>query len=232
MKKILTILAIVVVALVAMMSSVNAATVNVEPAKTKQVKEGDIITVTVNTVPAQGFQFVMNYDNSIFEYQPNEGAGEFVNYKDEPGVLTVLKNAAPAKTSSITFKFKALKKLELVTDDASKMISYPFSVSDLQVSRADKEEATSANGNLVITATTAGGETTSPSGSTNKPQGGETTKTPTESDKKTKTSGDVKIGTNGKPIEKLPQTGAPIYMGAGVAIALVVAAVAIKKIRK
>ena len=94
MKKTLAILAIVVVALVAMMSSVNAATVNVQPTNVQKISKGETVTVTVNTVPAQGFQFSMKYDASSFEYVPNAEAGEFVNSNDEPNTLLVLKNAA------------------------------------------------------------------------------------------------------------------------------------------
>lgn len=217
MKKTLTILAIVVVALVAMMSSVNAATVNVQPNNVQKVNEGETVKVTVKVAPCNGFSCYLKYDPSVFQFESADCA---VNSKTAGTVkIAVLDITATNKAETATITFKALK-----TIDATQS----FSVTDI-----DRDGTPDANttGELTIVkvepstepSPAPGGETTTPSNPADSGTEKETTTTP---------AGDQKVGTDGKVIDKLPQTGAPVYIIAATLVTLAGAALVVKKVRK
>lgn len=220
MKKTLTILAIVVVALVAMMSSVNAATVNVQPNNVQKVNEGETVKVTVKVAPCNGFSCYLKYDPAVFQFESADCA---VNSKTAGTVrIAVLDITATNKAETATITFKALK-----TIDATQS----FSVTDI-----DRDGTPDANttGELTIVkvepstepSPAPGGETTTPTEPSN----------PTNSETKTETTTtsaeNQKVGTDGKVINKLPQTGAPVYIIAITLVTLAGAALVIKKVRK
>ena len=222
MKKTLTILAIVVVALVAMMSSVNAASVNVQPTNVQIVKAGEEVTVTVGFAACKGITFDLTYDSDNFEYKSSNAR---VN-AETAGKLTAGNIDAGGNLTSVTFKFKALKDIT-ATPKA-------FSATNMKLS-GGTDDSTAA-GSLVITPATTeptteptdkpttGGETTKPGDTTGKPAA--STESPATSEEETV------VGTNGKAITKLPQTGAPVFIGVIALVAVVGAVFAIRKIRK
>ena len=230
MKKTLTILTILAIALVAMVGSVNAASVAVNPSATQKIAKDQTVSVTLTVAQCQGAQFKIHYDSSKFTY---DAAHEDPNILAANANVTneVFVSAMNLKgLTTVTLNFIAKENIEVPA--GQKAQTYNFNATDIKLSKAEGEEGTSAPGSLTVnpaTPTTPGGE--------EKPgtQGGSTTGSTQKGDKETagkETAGGQKVGTNGEVINKLPQTGAPLYMGAGIAVALVGAVLIIRKIRK
>ena len=234
MKKTLTILTILVIALVAMVGSVNAASVDVNPSSTQKIAKDQTVSVTLTVAQCQGAQFKIHYDSSKFTYDaahedpnvlaanPNVPNEVFVSAMNLKGLTTV------------TLNFIAKENIEVPA--GQKAQTYNFNATDIKLSKAEGEEGTSAPGSLTVnpaTPTTPGGEEKpgTQGGSTSGSTSGSTQKGDKETAGK-ETAGGQKVGTNGEVINKLPQTGAPLYIGAGVAVALAGAVLVIRKIRK
>ena len=223
MKKTLTILTVLAVMLVAMMGSVFAAEVNATPT---QVKAGDTVTVTVHSdTPCYGVQFNMTYDSTRFEYDGNT-AGAVVSA--EGGDLICSYSNVATSTNDVSLTFKVLTDAPVGTGD------FTISGTEFTDTNGDVtgEAVTKPSVSVeVVASTPATEEPTDPEvkpGSTT--QAGDN-KGSTDN-KGTSTEGEEKIGTNGEAIKKLPQTGAPLYIGVIALVVVAGAVVAVRKIRK
>ena len=241
MKKSMTILAIILIALVAMMGSVNAASITANPATAKKISVGDTVTVTVTTKKDDAIQFNMTYPEG-FEYvstKASDGMALEVNTKTA-GALKVV--AYGAQGDTVTMTFKATKE---IAPEATQEIKKDFVASKLILGN---EDDSFTNGTATVTVkgeeeTPTPEETPSveptttpedPSGANpGTTTGGTTdgTETGTTTGAATNESGE-KVGTDGNVIKKLPQTGAPVFAGAGIVAAIALAVVAGRKIRK
>lgn len=218
MKKTLTILAILAVALVAMMGSVNAATVSVQPTNVQVVNPGETVTITIKMdQPSKGFSCVLHYPAEIFDFEDadcmvNSSIAGQVNI----GVLDVT-GKGTAQTATIKLKVKESQTINT---------TQTFNVSDIDISNTDNDDQPTS-GQLIITTTpegpTPGEGTTTPEGKPANPE--DTQSTPVESE------GPV-VGTDGKVITRIPQTGAPVFIGAGVLLVVAGTLFAVKKLRK
>lgn len=234
MKKTLTILTILVIALVAMMGSVNAA----ETAKLTASREGDTVTVTLSLQEATGkVQFNLAYDSSLLTYV-SASAGSLsaqINAREAGLVKLAALGMGGETTKTVTLTFKLNAGVEEGTAN--------FELSNLKGTTEGLANST-ASVKIEKTVVPAPSENPSPAPSTEPttpapstaPSTNPTTpETPSTSDgnnSSTSQNGDILVGTNGEVITKLPQTGAPIYVGVAVLIALAVVAVVARKIRK
>ena len=226
MKKTLTILTIIAIALVAMMSSVNAATVSASPAETTKLSVGDTVTVTIGTEGAEGLQFDLAYPAG-FEYV-KATASATCDVRQDAGSLGIATFA-----NSVTVTFKATEEMVAGEENLVK----EFVVSNYKASGTDDRAGATAT--VTIKAEEpAPSEEPSPSpsgnpgegsgeGSGENPTGDKTSPSPSS-----KTDEDGVEGTNGEELNELPKTGAPIYIGAIAVIVLAGAVLVVRKIRK
>ncbi len=215
MKKIITSLTILVVALMTMVGSVNAASVNVQPSNIQTVKEGAEVTVTVNFAACKGITFDLTYDSANFEYVSSDAR---VNVEAD-GKLTVgsLDVTGNGNLKSITLKFKALKDIT-ATPKA-------FAVTNMQLSGGTDLETT-PSAELVITP------------SQPKPSQDPTPTNPIDpidpkDDGDDKDSDEKYIDDNGNEITEIAQAGTTYFVGAAIVLLVLVSgALAVKKIKK
>lgn len=217
MKKTLTILTIIAIALVAMMSSVNAATFTASPAETTKLSAGDTVTVTLGTTGASGIQFDLAYPAG-FEYVKAEGASICEVNTDTAGQLTVLNFGS----DKVVITFKATQEM---TADKEALVK-EFTVSNYQAS--DVEETTTS-GVAKVTINPVANPDPSPSGDPDPKPSPSEVPSPSPS---SETEGDGVEGTNGDELNELPKTGAPVYVGAIAVIVLAGAVLVVRKIRK
>ena len=229
MKKTLTILTILAVMLVAMMGSVFAASATVEPASTTKITAGQQIKVTVNSGEGKGVQYNFAYDSAKFTFKEQETrdanpAITAINTQTE-GKLVVV-----ALSTTQTLIFTA--KVDVEVPAGEEAVTFPFTATDIHV--AGTTERPTAEATLTVNPVPVE-PTEEPSNDPTQKPG---TTTPAgdnkgETDNKgTSTEGEEKIGTNGEAIKKLPQTGAPLYIGAIALVVVAGAVLAVRKIRK
>ena len=223
MKKTLTILTLLAVMLVAMMSSVNAASVSATPAQVEQGKGTEVIVKVSVDQKCLGVQFDMEYDTTRFEYV---GVQDGAFAKPVDGKFTY--SYAGGATNEVTVTFKALT-------DA------PVGAGDFTISNTEFTDTKGDVTGEAVTKPTATVEIVAPTPATEAPtdpeaKPGSTTQTGdnkgSTDNKGTSTEGEEKIGTNGEAIKKLPQTGAPLYIGAIALVVVAGAVLAVRKIRK
>ncbi len=217
MKKTILGLAVLLIALVVMMGSVNAASMT---KSANEVKKGEEVTVTVKLDNSgEAVHVDLNYDTSKFEFVKADGEDQ-VNYNESNG--TVYTSYASSKAvSEVNFVFKAK---DTVTEGAN------FTATNVKVDGTTEPDATATI--AIVEPTT---EPTNPTDPT--PADPSDTKTPADpsnTDTNKDNSDDTKegnevVGKDGKVITRLPQTGAPIFAGI---IALVVVAGAVLVARK
>ncbi len=217
MKKILLSLIATLVVLLVATTSVNAASLSAP----SQVKEGDIVTVTVNVdETSELVQFVMTYDSSVFEYVEGSATGiggsPTVGIPQLGTIKYVVTKVGNKTEGTVTLQFKALKTSAAVPFTISNFVSEPeqSAPSAASVSVVEKETGNPPAG---------GSETENPTGDTE-------TETGSGEEEKEKESG--KVGTNGKVITEIPQAGAPVIVGAIVLVVVAGAVVATKKFAK
>ena len=221
MKKTLTILTIIAIALVAMMSSVNAATVTASPAETTKLSVGDTVTVTVGTEGASGLQFDLAYPAG-FEYV-NATASAPCDVRQDAGSLGIATFA-----SSVTVTFKATEEMVAGEENLVK----EFVVSNYKAVDTDDRAGATAT----VTIKVADPEPSTPTNPGEGSTGSEGSQLGSEgsqpgSDNNSGTQGGVE-GTNGDELNELPKTGAPVYIGTIAVIALAGAVLVVRKIRK
>ncbi len=234
MKKTIVVVAILAMVLITMMGSVNAASVTAN----KEVEKGKTVTVTLSMKPTSSVGFELSYNKANFEFLGGSAGalGTIDTAGNTDGVVNVQLFATngTSKTESVTLNFKAKE----TTTDAK-----AFTVSDFTTE--DYEDMTNPTVTVKVTAPVEvkpgenGGQQnpTNPTKPTqpstdNNQQG--TTTTPSTDDKQQGTttnsqSSNGKVGTNGKVITKLPQTGAPVYIAVAVIIALAGVALVARK---
>ncbi len=229
--KIFGILITLVIMIGVMASQVNAANIS---ASSTEVNKGDTVVVTVNLdKESQAVQFVLNYDAENFEYVKGSASSSIgeaamaINDK-EAGTIRIAASSISTSTTSVSFTFTAKE-----TTDASE-----FTVSNLITE--NREELT--NNNVTVKVVEKAEEPTTPEEPTNPGDQGEvetpSTDTPAdttvdEENGSTTNTETQKVDENGNVITKLPQTGTSIVTVAGViAAVVVVAAIAVRKLRK
>lgn len=216
MKKTIVGVAILAIALIVMMGSVNAASVTVD--KT-EVKKGDIVTISINIdKQVNGIQFNVSYNPNNFEYIGTDTGALAPEENASNGLVKVVASSGSKTANKATLTFKALADTQ----------GEDFVVSNF------KAEGEALNNNSVkvkVSTTPVVEEPTTPDNEGNKPVEGTTTPV---TDKKAQTvettqKAGEKVGTNGKVITKLPQTGTPVFIGA---IALIVVAGVVLVVKK
>lgn len=228
MKKTIMGVAIIAIFLITMMGSVNAASMT---ASASQVEVDKGVSVTIKTdVPMTGVQFKLNYDKSKFDYtgytSPVGNAATVTQTAD--GLTFALANsAAPADAKTVTLNFTAKATTANANEEA-------FTISGFKAgTSAEKDNDINATTTVkVVAATVVTPEEPDNKGDINNENGN-----PAEENKDNKDNGTTtttkndsgKVGTNGKVITKLNQTGTPLFIGAAVVIALAGAVLVIRK---
>ena len=209
-----TILAIILVAVI-LGTTVNAGSVTAP----ETVKAGEEVTVSINVNTAiENADITMEYDASKLTYKgTNAGANMLVQVNaDEAGKLIIAVAGGDNTTKTISVTFTSNK--DFTGDAGVKVTSFEANTNE-----------TLANTQVTIKA-----EEIKTPDDDKKP--GEDEKDPSKDpDKKpenpSKPSGD-KVGTDGKPITKLPQTGTPVFIGViALAVATLGAIVLVKRAR-
>lgn len=189
-----TILAIILVAAI-LGTTVNAGSVTAP----ETVKAGEEVTVNINVETAiENADVTMEYDASKLTYKgTSAGANMLVQVNaDEAGKLIIAVAGGDNTTKTVSVTFTANK--DFTGDAGVKVTSFEANTNE-----------TLANTSVTVKAAE---ETKDPSKDPNKDPVKDPDKKPEKPTNPT--------GTDGKPITKLPQTGAPVFVGA---IALVVA---------
>ncbi len=209
MKKSLTILTILAIMLVAMTSSVFAATATVDPASTQKITAGQQVKVTVNSGEGRGVSYDFAYDASKFTYdeatEKNDTTIQSVN-SEKAGELTVV-----ALSTTQTLIFTAKEDIEIPA--GGEALTFAFKATNIHVSgTTERPEATATL-------------TVNPAGS---PTPTDPTKDPAEEEQ---IESETLVDKNGNPINGLPNAGTPIFVGA-IALIVVAGAVLVIKNRK
>lgn len=192
-----TILAIILVAAI-LGTTVNAGSVTAP----ETVKAGEEVIVNINVDTAiENADITMEYDASKLAYKgTNAGANMLVQVNaDEAGKLVIAVAGGDNTTKTISVTFTASK--DFTGEAGIKVASFEANT----------------NETLTNTQVTVKAEEIKTPDDDKKP--GEDEKDPSKDPDKKPTKPTTPTGTDGKPITKLPQTGAPVFAGA---IALVV----------
>ena len=230
MKKTLTILTVLVIALVAMVGSVNAAaTLSVD--KTEAHK-GDTVIVTLSPVEgAESCEFQLTYDTSKFEFKGTTSDLAMASAKD--GVVYYSYVGALKPTKSFGIEFKVLDdakvgdgaftvnsdSLELSTGEALGSGSVKVAIVEEPQPTASAEPTEEPTSNPTVKPTDDGSKGSNNDG------------TKTETEKQTETEKAAEEAELTEKPSTLPQTGAPVYVGA-IALIVVSGALVVRKIRK
>ena len=216
MKKTIIGVAILAIALILMMTgSVNAASLT---ANNAEVKKGETVTVTINTEEeAQAVEFVLKYDATKFEYIVGSATttlGEPTINAKEKGIIRFVATNPTKTTNKVDLQFKALETTEEAVFTASNFLT--------DVETEELQNTTVAV--KVVEETPVTPE--DPQEPTDPETPGEDVKDPTDTEKDDQTTNttqdnaDEKVGTDGKVIEKLPQTGTSIFTVVGAILAV------------
>ncbi len=209
MKRTILGVAILAIVLIMMMGSVNAASLS---ASSEKISKGETVTVTVNMEPSKATEINLTYDADVFEYVSSSSS---IMVTDEKGSLiaTYLTSDGEATISQMSFTFKAKENSEGAN----------FAVTGFTTDVTG--DTVGNNVTVVVKDEEKPVEPVNPEQPTNpeQPANGNDTTT------KTETNGSAIVGTDGKVIKKLPQTGTPVFVGA---IALIVVAGAVLVARK
>lgn len=224
--KVLGILITLIIMIGVMASQVNAATIS---ASSTEVNVGDTVTVTVKLdQPTQSVGVDLTYDANSFEYKSvSSDIGTLTENSKNAGIVKVAGSNATGTASYITFTFVAKANTDAADFVASNLFTH---------------ESESLNTTTVTVAVVEKAEEPTPDEPTNPGDQGEvgTPSTDTPSDTITgeensnlENANGQKVDEDGKVITKLPQTGTSIVTVAGVVAAVVVvAAIAVRKLRK
>ena len=258
--KILGIVTMVTVLLMMLVSSVNAATMTAD--KTEMQKDEIVtITVTTEQEVAS-MQFDITFDSTKYEYVEDSATSDLANTASRvisDGVVRVSAFESGNATNTLTLQFKAIENGENVPFTVSNTefvagsdeTGETFEVDTINVTIADAEEPTDPENPGDVEDPTDPenpgdvedpGDVEEPTNPENPGDQGDvetpSTDTPVdttvdeENGSKTNTESQ-KVDENGNVITKLPQTGTSIVTVAGViAAVVVVAAIAVRKLRK
>ena len=219
MKKTIIGVAILAIALILMMTgSVNAASLT---ANNAEVKKGETVTVTINTEEeAQAVEFVLKYDATKFEYIDGSATttlGAPTINATEKGIIRFVATNATETTNKVDLQFKALETTEEAVFTASNFLT-------------DVETEELQNTTVAVKVVEETPVTPEDPDDTQEPTDpetpGEDVKDPTDTEKDDQTTNttqdnaDEKVGTDGKVIEKLPQTGTSIFTVVGAILAV------------
>lgn len=212
MKKVMIGIAILAMVLIIMMGSVNAASLTTSGEK---VSKGETVTITVNMEPSRATEVNLKYDANIFEYV---SSSDSIMVTDKGGeiIATYLTPDGTSTISQMSFTFKAKENSEganfevtgFTTDVKGDTVN-----NNVTVVVADEEVPVDPD------------QPTNPDQPVNPDQ-------PSDNGDKvttTETNDNEIVGTDGKVITKLPQTGAPIFVGIVAIIAVGVIALVVKK---
>lgn len=232
MKKTIVVVAILAMVLITMMGSVNAASVTAN----KEVEKGKTVTVTLSMKPTASVGFELSYDKANFEFLGGSAGalGTIDTAGNTNGVVNVQLFATngTSTTESVTLNFKAKETTtdakaftvsDFVTEDYEDMANPTVTVkvtAPIDVKPGvDDEQQNPTTPTTPSTGDNQQGTPTTPSAGDNQ-QGTTTTNSQ---------SANGKVGTNGKIITKLPQTGTPVYIAVAVIIALAGVALVARK---
>lgn len=210
MKRTILGVAILAIVLIMMMGSVNAASLT---ASSEKISKGEMVTVTVNMEPSRATEVNLKYDADVFEYVSSSAA----MVTDENGSLiaTYLTADGVSTISQMSFTFKAKENSEGAN----------FAVTGFTTDVTG--DTVTNNVTVVVADVEQPEEPVDPQQPVNPEQPGNGSNN--EGNGTTTTEKDTIVGTDGKVITKLPQTGTPVFIGA---FALIVVAAAILVVRK
>lgn len=223
MKKTIMGVAIIAIFLITMMGSVNAASMK---ASTNQVEVDKGVSVTISTdVTMKAVQFKLAYDKDNFEYTgytSKAGTTATVTQTAEGLTFALANSAAPEDAKSIVLNFTAKAETANVSEET-------FTISGFKAGTStEKDNNINATTTVKVVAATTPVEPEKPGDVTddNKTPAGEENK---DNGTETKTDNKGVVGTDGKTYTKLHQTGAPLFIGAAVVVALAGAVLVIRK---
>ncbi len=227
MKKTFTILTILALVLVAMLgSSVNAATFEAS----EDTVVGGSVSVTIR-IPASGsLDSRVHYNTDLLTYTGCEfdNADNLNADAIDKGEGLIIVSAFAKGDGTATFTYATLN----FTAKAAGVAKFTIEEGSFDTNTHD-EELENYEVSVNITEPTGEGDTPpSDEPGTTEPETPPTDDpTPTEPETPS-TSGNGPVGTDGNTITELPDTGTPVYMVAGIVIAIAVVALVVKKIRK
>ncbi len=233
MKKTLTILTILAIALVAMMGSVNATT---DFVGSGDAVVGGIVSVTIkvpDAAPIGSLDSKVTYDTNLLTYTGckfDNASKLSADAIDRNGTIQI-SAFAMGDGGMATFTYATLN----FTAKAPGVAKFTI----LDGSFDTNTHETLGNNEVTVNITAPTTEpTTDPTGDPTDAPATTTPSTPgstngksDDTSKPAEKEGEF-VGTDGKTHSTLPNTGAPVYIGAGVVIALAGAALVIRKIRK
>ena len=226
MKKIITSLTILVVALMVMVGSVNATTVGVEPENTQKITAGQQVKLTV-TADGRGEDFKVKYDTTKFALDETE------TRKVSPSITTINPNydgqgqimvISLANTNTVVFTAK--EDMEVPAEDPAK--AFNFDITEIHSVGVDTVPSLQATVTVTPATEITGGNEGEGSGSGTASEEGEGSNSETGND-----SDEKYIDDNGNEITEITQAGNTYFVGVAIAlVALVSGALAVKKIKK
>ncbi len=211
MKKTILGIMLTLALVLALVGNVNAA--GSVSASATSVKAGETVEVTVSATASAGIQFDMEYKTDYFEYVGSNVYGQKSDENDAGGVVTIMAYSSDPTVEKVTLTFKALK--DTTVDGEA------FTVSGF----ITDDDQTLTNDSVVVAVTPATPDDDDPT--TDDP----TTDDPTTDDPTTDDP-EGPTGSNGEPVDKIPQAGAPIYAGVVAVMVVAGAILLVRKIRK
>lgn len=198
-KTVLGIITVVMLLVVMVSTSVNAASLNTNKV---EMEKGEIVTVTVKTSEAvESMQFDLKFDTTKYEFVEGSITTDLkmVDYNIKEGILTVSAFDTSVTTDTLTLQFKAL-------EDGEKI---PFEISNTEFSNDEAMANTTVEVTIAEKAepvTPVDPEPEKPGTDDEKPSTDE--QKPSADDKKpAESDGEKYVDEDGKEITKLPQAG-------------------------
>ncbi len=227
MKKTILGIMLTLALVLALVGNVNAASVS---ASATEVKAGETVSITVKVnkdKPTDGMQFDLKFDPDYFKYESTTTGLDQNTINDQDvanGNLIVWTYSSDGTTTEeVVVTFTALKDTTADSED--------FVVSNFE-SSADISETLEENTVKVTVKTPVEDDPTTDDPTTDDPTDDPTTDDPTTDDPTTDDPEEGPTGSNGEPVDKIPQAGAPIYAGVVAVMVVAGAILLVRKIRK
>lgn len=237
MKKTIIGVAIIAMFLITMMGSVNAASMTASADKV-EVDKGVSVRITT-TVPIKAAQFKLAYDTSKFEYTGAAYDGKTQSAGTTTGdvgtitptadglTVAIANNGAKDTTKTIRLDFKAKAETANASEETFTVTGFKAGTS------SQRDDSINSTVTVKVEAAKADEPVITPEEPDNSGNDNNGTSTPAQGNNNngttsTKTNGGV-VGTDGKTHTKLNQTGAPLFIGAAVVVALAGVVLVVRK---
>ena len=232
MKKIITSLTILVVALMTMIGSVNAASASLNISEKAAIKTGDTVVMTIDlTTPVKGISLSLAIPEG-FKYTSTSvtpmNEGETFTITD--GAIKQGKNTRLSVSNGNGYKTKQIKITFTATADVTTEATKDFAVTRFEAAETPSETFSTAPMTVTV----------NPASPAPTPEGGEGFGTGSEegedSNSETENDSDSEekyIDDNGNEITEIAQAGTTYFVGAAIVLVVLVSgALVVRKIRK